>query len=39
MKKELSDLFKNSEITEAQNFNSTNFFTSPEKLNRGLMVK
>ena len=40
MKKELTDLFKNSEVSEAQNFNSIKItLASPEKLNLGLMVK
>ena len=40
MKKELTDLFKNSEISEAQNFNSIKIsLASPEKLNLGHMVK
>ena len=40
MKKELTDLFKNSEISEAQNFNSIKIsLASPEKLNHGLSVK
>ena len=40
MKKELTDLFKNTEISEAQNFNSIKIsLASPEKLNHGLMVK
>ena len=33
MKKELTDLFKNSEISEAQNFNSIKIsLASPEKI-------
>ena len=40
MKKELTDLFKNSEVSEAQNFNSIKItLASPEKLNLGHMVK
>ena len=40
MKKELTDLFKNSEVSEAQNFNSIKItLASPEKLNLGRMVK
>ena len=40
MKKELTDLFKNSEISEAQNFNSIKItLASPEKLNLGHMGK
>ena len=40
MKKELTDLFKNSEISDAQNFNSIKIsLASPEKLSHGLMVK
>ena len=40
MKKELTDLFKNSEISEAQNFNSIKIsLASPEKLNLGRMGK
>ena len=40
MKKELTDLFKNSEISDAQNFNSIKIsLASPEKINLGLMVK
>ena len=32
MKKELTDLFKGSEISEAQNFNSIKISYSPEKI-------
>ena len=40
MKKELTDLFKNTEISEAQNFNSIKIsLASPEKINHGPMVK
>ena len=40
MKKELTDLFKNPEISEAQNFTSIKItLASPEKLNLGHMVK
>ena len=40
MSKELTDLFKNTEISEAQNFNSIKIsLASPEKLNHGLLVK
>ena len=38
--KEITDIFKNSEISEAQNFNSIKIsLASPEKLNLGHMVK
>ena len=40
MSKELTDLFKGSEISEAQNFNSIKItLASPEKLNLGHMVR
>ena len=40
MKKELTDLFKGSEISEAQNFNSIKFhLLAQRKLNRGHLVK
>ena len=40
MSKELSDLFKSSEISEAQNFNSIKItLASPEKINHGHLVK
>ena len=40
MNKELSDLFKEKSISEAQNFNSIKItLASPEKLNLGLMEK
>ena len=38
--KELTDLFKNSEISQAQNFNSIKIsLANPEKINHGHMVK
>ena len=40
MKKELTDLFKNSEISEAQNFNSIKIsLASLKRLSLGLLVK
>ena len=40
MKKELTKLFKGSEISESQNFNSIKItLASPEKINLGLMEK
>ena len=40
MKKELTDLFKNSEISEAKNFSSIKIsLASPEKIKSGLMEK
>ena len=40
MKKELTDLFKNTEISEAQNFNSIKISLEVlKKLNLGLLVK
>ena len=40
MSKEISDLFKSTEISDAQNFNSIKItLASPEKLNLGLMEK
>jgi len=40
MSKELTDLFKSSEISEAQNFNSIKItLASPEKSSLGLMEK
>ena len=40
MSKEITDLFKNTEISDTQNFNSIKItLASPEKLNHGHMVK
>ena len=40
MKKEITDLFKNSEISEAQNFNSIKIsLASPEKIKYRIKLK
>ena len=40
MKKDISNIFKSSEISDAQNFNSIKIsLASPEKLNHGLMER
>ncbi len=40
MRKEITELFKSSEISESQNFSSIKItLASPEKINHGLMVK